>query len=94
MKILESLINNETTLKVSLTWRVKVSYVENICKLKKLVNNHNPNYFKDYFSSFCKNALNGNSNEPDLKISILNNSEILIPTINSFLPIFSNIYNY
>lgn len=88
---LESLINNETTLKVSLTWRVKVSYVENICKLKKLVNNHNPNYFKDYFSSFCKNALNGNSNEPDLKISILNNSEILIPTINSFLPIFSNI---
>ena len=88
---LENFINNETTLKVNLTWRVKVAYIENICKLKKFIDNHNQNYFNEYYSKFCESILNGNNIEPDLKISILNNIEVLIPTINRFIQIFNNI---
>jgi hypothetical protein len=88
---LENFINNETTLKVNLTWRVKVAYVENICKLKKFINNHNPKYFNEYYSQFCESILNGNNIEPDLKIIILKNIEVLVPTINKFIQIFNNI---
>ena len=88
---LENFINNETTLKVNLTWRVKVAYVENICKLKKFIDNHNPKYFNEYYSQFCESILNGNNIEPDLKIIILKNIEVLVPTINKFIQIFSNI---
>ena len=88
---LENFINNETSLKVSLTWRVKVSYIENICKLKTFIINHNPNYFDDYFSKYCQNTLKGSKIEADLKISIIKNIEKLIPTINYFIPIFKDI---
>ena len=88
---LENFINNETTLKVNLTWRVKVAYVENICKLKKFIDNHNPKYFNEYYSQFCESILNGNNIEPDLKIIILRNIEVLVPTINKFIQIFNNI---
>ena len=88
---LENFINNETTLKVNLTWRVKVAYVENICKLKKFIDNHNPKYFNEYYSQFCESILNGNNIEPDLKIIILKNIEVLVPTINKFIQIFNNI---
>ena len=88
---LENFVNNETTLKVNLTWRVKVAYVENICKLKKFIDNHNPKYFNEYYSQFCESILNGNNIEPDLKIIILKNIEVLVPTINKFIQIFSNI---
>ncbi len=88
---LENFINNETTLKVNLTWRVKVAYVENICKLKKFIDNHNPKYFNEYYSQFCESILNGNNIEPDLKIIILKNVGVLVPTINKFIQIFSNI---
>ena len=88
---LENFINNETTLKVNLTWRVKVAYVENICKLKKFIDNHNPKYFNEYYSQFCESILNGNNIEPDLKIVILKNIEVLVPTINKFIQIFNNI---
>ena len=88
---LENFINNETTLKVNLTWRVKVAYVENICKLKKFIDNHNPKYFNEYYSQFCESILNGNNIEPDLKIVVLKNIEVLVPTINKFIQIFSNI---
>ena len=87
---LENFINNETTLKVSLTWRVKVAYVENICKLKKFIDNHNSKYFNEYYSQYCESILNGNNIEPDLKIAILKNIEVLIPTINKFIQIFNN----
>ena len=87
---LENFINNETNLKVNLTWRVKAAYIENICKLKKFISNHNPKYLNEYFSPYCQNLLRGNKNDIDLKISILKNIEILIPTINQFIPIFND----
>ena len=87
---LENFINNETTLKVNLTWRVKVAYVENICKLKKFIDNHNSKYFNEYYSQYCASILNGNNIEPDLKIAVLKNIEVLIPTINKFIQIFNN----
>ena len=87
---LENFINNETTLKVNLTWRVKVAYVENICKLKKFIDNHNSKYFNEYYSQYCESILNGNNIEPDLKIAVLKNIEVLIPTINKFIQIFNN----
>ena len=86
---LENFINNETTLKVNLTWRVKVAYVENICKLKKFIDNHNSKYFNEYYSQYCESILNGNNIEPDLKIAVLKNIEVLIPTINKFIQIFN-----
>ena len=87
---LESFINIETILKVNLTWRVKVAYIENICKLKNFIINHNPKYFNN-FSTYCQNLLKGSKNEIDLKISILKNIEIFIPTICQFIPIFNDI---
>ena len=87
---LENFINNETTLKVNLTWRVKVAYVENICKLKKFIGNHNQKYFNEYYSQFCESILNGNNIEPDLKIAVLKNIEVLIPSIDRFIQIFNN----
>ena len=90
---LENFINNETNLKVNLTWRVKVSYIENICKLKNFIISHNPKYFNDTFSQFCLNTLKGSKIEIDLKISILKNVEVLIPKISMFLPIFGEIIN-
>ena len=87
---LENFINNETTLKVNLTWRVKVAYVENICKLKKFIDNHNQKYFNEYYSQFCESILNGNNIEPDLKIAVLKNIEVLIPSIDRFIQIFNN----
>jgi len=86
---LENFINNETILKVNLTWRVKVAYIENICRLKNLVNKHNPQYFNEYYSNYCENILKGNNIEPDLKISILKNIDVLVPTINKFIPIIN-----
>ena len=88
---LENFINNETILKVNLTWRVKVAYIENICRLKNLVNKHNPQYFNEYYSNYCENILKGNNIEPDLKISILKNIDLLVPTINKFIPIINEI---
>ena len=88
---LENFINNETILKVNLTWRVKIAYIENICKLKNLVNKHNPQYFNEYYSHYCENILKGNNIEPDLKISILKNIDLLVPTINKFIPIINEI---
>ena len=87
---LENFINNETILKVNLTWRIKVAYIENVCKLKNLVNMHNPKYFNEYYSHYCESILNGSNIEPDLKISILKNIELLVPTINKFIPIFNS----
>ena len=87
---LENFINNETTLKVNLTWRVKVAYVENICKLKKFIDSHNQKYFNEYYSQFCESILNGNNIEPDLKIAVLKNIEVLIPSIDRFIQIFNN----
>ena len=87
---LENFINNETNLQVNLTWRVKAAYIENICKLKKFINSHNPKYLNEYFSPYCQNLLKGNKNDIDLKISILKNIEILIPTISQFIPIFND----
>ena len=87
---LENFINNETTLKVNLTWRVKVAYIENICKLKKFIDNHNQKYFNEYYSQFCESILNGNNIEPDLKIAVLKNIEVLIPSIDRFIQIFNN----
>ena len=87
---LENFINNETTLKVNLTWRVKVAYVENICKLKKFIDNHNQKYFNEYYSQFCESILNGNNIEPDLKIAVLKFIEVLIPSIDRFIQIFNN----
>ena len=88
---LENFINNETILKVNLTWRVKVAYIENICRLKNLVNKHNPQYFNEYYSNYCENIFKGNNIEPDLKISILKNIDVLVPTINKFIPIINEI---
>ena len=88
---LENFINNETILKVNLTWRVKVAYIENICRLKNLVNKHNPQYFNEYYSNYCENIFKGNNIEPDLKISILKNIDLLVPTINKFIPIINEI---
>ena len=85
---LENSINNETNLKVNLTWRVKVAYIENICKLRKFIINHNPKYFIEFFSPYCQNLLRGSKNEIDLKISILNHVEVFIPTIDQFILIF------
>ena len=87
---LENFINNEAILKVNLTWRIKVAYIENVCKLKNLVNMHNPKYFNEYYSHYCESILNGSNIEPDLKISILKNIELLVPTINKFIPIFNS----
>lgn len=88
---LENFINNETILKVNLTWRVKVAYIENICRLKNLVNKHNSQYFNEYYSNYCENIFKGNNIEPDLKISILKNIDLLVPTINKFIPIINEI---
>ena len=89
---LENFINIETNLGVKLNWRVKVAYIENICKLNSLVNRHNQKYFDDYFSQYCLNILSDNKNkEQDLKISVLNHIDLLIPSINKFLPIFNDI---
>ena len=87
---LENSINNETNLKVNLTWRVKVAYIENICKLKKFISNHNQKYYIEFFSPYCQNLLKGSKNEIDLKISILKNVEIFIPTIDQFILIFKD----
>ena len=64
--------------------------IENVCKLKNLVNMHNPKYFNEYYSHYCESILNGSNIEPDLKISILKNIELLVPTINKFIPIFNS----
>ena len=88
---LENFINNESTLKISLTWRIKAAYIENICRLNKLILKHNPNYFNDYFSSICQKILESNNKEPDLKISVLNHIDLLIPRLPTFIQIFKNI---
>ena len=89
---LEHFINNETLLNISLTWRIKVAYIENICRLNKLIIKNNPNYFNDYFSVKCQEILEkNNSNEIDLKIAVLNHAEYFIPRLNIFIKIFKNI---
>ena len=96
---LENFVNIESNLNIPLTWRIKVSYIENICRLNKFVINHDQNYFANYFSNFCQkileirnnNNLNNNANnEADLKICILNHVVYLIPRLATFLPIFKN----
>ena len=96
---LENFINNESNLNISLTWRIKVSYIENICRLKKFILQHNPNYFNDYFSNIClkfleninNNNFNNNINtDIDLKISVLKHVDYFIPKLSSFLQIFKN----
>jgi hypothetical protein len=84
---LGNFMKNESTLNISFTWRIKVSYIENICKLNKFILKQNPKYFIDYFSSVCQKILesksqnnfnnnpnfNNNSNSDiDLKICALN----------------------
>ena len=98
----EIFINNESNLNISLTWRIKVAYIENICRLKKFIIQHNPNYFNDYFSNIClkflENINNNNFNNSnnintdiDLKISVLKHVDYFIPKLSSFLQIFKNI---
>jgi hypothetical protein len=89
---LENFINNESILNISLTWRIKVAYIENICRLNKLILKHNPNYFNDYFSFICQRILEkNNNNEMDLTISVLNHVEYLIPKLPTFIKIFNTI---
>ena len=103
---LGNFMKNESTLNISFTWRIKVSYIENICKLNKFVLKQNPKYFTDYFSSVCQKILenksqnnfnnnpnfNNNSNSDiDLKICALNHIEFLILRLPIFIKIFSNI---
>lgn len=90
---LENLINNESNLNISLTWRIKVAYIENICRLKKYIIKYNPNYFNDYFSNLCIKILEDNDNEPDLKVSVLKHIEFFIPKLSKILPIFKNIFS-
>ena len=88
---LENFINNESVLNISLTWRIKVAYIENICRLNKLILKHNPNYFNDYFSFVCQKILEkNNNNEIDLTIAVLNHVEYFIPKITTFIKIFNN----
>ena len=96
---LETFINNESNLQISLTWRIKVAYIENICRLKKFILKQNPNYFNDYFSNIClkfldninNNNYNNINTDIDLKISVLKHVDYFIPKISSFLQIFKNI---
>ena len=103
---LGNFMKNESTLNISFTWRIKVSYIENICKLNKFVLKQNPKYFTDYFSSVCQKILenksqnnfnnnpnfNNNSNSDiDLKICALNHIDFLILRLPIFIKIFSNI---
>lgn len=96
---LENFINNEQNLNIPLTWRIKVSYIENICRLNKFIINLNPNYFVDYFSNLCQkilensniNNFNNANNDSDLKICILNHVKYFIPRLTSFVLVFKNI---
>ena len=88
---LENFINNESILKISLTWRIKVAYIENICRLNKLILKNNSNYFNGYFSSISQKILENNNKESDLKISVLNHIDFLIPRLPTFIEIFKNI---
>ena len=95
---LESFLDNEPNLKISLTWRIKVAYIENICRLNKFILKNNPNYFNDYFSLICQKILENNNinnynsnNDVDLKISVLNHVEYFIPKLPTFIQIFKNI---
>jgi len=87
---LESFINTESNLKISLTWRIKVAYIENICRLNKLILKSSPNYFNDYFSSICQKILENNNKESDLKISVLKHVDFLLPKLPTFILIFKN----
>ena len=88
---LENFINNESILKITLTWRIKVAYIENICRLNKIIMKNSPNYYNDYFSTICQKILENNNKEPDLKISVLNHIDFLIPKLPTFIQIFKNI---
>ena len=97
---LENFISIESNLNIPLTWRIKVSYIENICRLNKFIINHNPNYFDNYFSDFCQKILgntnnnnynNNANNDADLKICVLKHVTFFIQRLPSFLQIFKNI---
>ena len=90
---LESFINNESILKITLTWRIKVAYIENICRLNRIILKNNPNYFNDYFPTTCQKILENNNKDPDLKISVLNHVDFLIPKLPTFLQIFKNMHS-
>ena len=90
---LENFINNESNLKISLTWRIKVAYIENICRLNKIILKNNPNYFNDYYSTICQKILENNNKDPDLKISVLNHVDFLIPKLPIFIQIFKNMHS-
>ena len=90
---LENFINNESNLNISLTWRIKVAYIENICRLNKIIIKNNPNYFNDYYSTICQKILENNNKEPDLKISVLNHVDFLIPKLPIFIQIFKNMHS-
>ena len=102
---LSNFLNNESALSILLTWRIKVSYIENICRLNKLVLGQNPNYYNEYFSSVCQKILENKSpsnfnnnpnfnnninNDADLKICVLNHIDFLILRLPIFLQIFTN----
>lgn len=98
---LENFVSIESNLNIPLTWRIKVSYIENICRLNKFIINHNPKYFDNYFSDFCQKILgnpnnnnynnNNASNDADLKICVLKHVTFFILRLPSFLQIFKNI---
>ena len=90
---LENFINNESILKITLTWRIKVAYIENICRLNKIIMKNSPNYYNDYFSTICQKILENNNKEPDLKISVLNHIDFLIPKLPTFIQIFKNMHS-
>ena len=90
---LESFINNESILKITLTWRIKVAYIENICRLNRIILKNNPNYFNDYFPTTCQKILENNNKEPDLKISVLNHVDFIIPKLPTFIQIFKNMHS-
>ena len=90
---LESFINNESILKITLTWRIKVAYIENICRLNRIILKNNPNYFNDYFPTTCQKILENNNKDPDLKISVLNHVDFLIPKLPTFIQIFKNMHS-
>ena len=93
---LANFMDNESILKISLTWRIKVAYIENICRLNKFILSINPNYFINNFACICQKILENNNinnfnNDVDLKISVLKHVEYFIPKLLIFIHIFKNI---
>ena len=82
-------------------WRIKVAFIENICRIEKNILAVDSNYFDNYFYNICKNILQNNymynnninnSSESELKILVLNHFEYYIKQLNSFISIYNYIF--